>query len=137
MASGHYVAPRFVDLPDNPAEPNVGTRSRKDYSNRLERLNYKKQLRRKWMGRVHLMTLDDLDHRSKAYRKAQALFNELVDEYGHDGDLSFEQRQHANSIALLTAWIEDIAVRSFIGEKVDKNTCAALINTRRKEMATL
>jgi hypothetical protein len=125
-----------------PTDDGVGTTSFKDHRNERDRLNYKRHqrnhkqaLRRKWMGKVHLMTLDDLDHRSKAYRKAQASFDEIAEAYGPD--LDFQQRQLASSVALLTAWIEDIAVRSFIGEKVDKNTGALLINTRRKEMAAL
>jgi hypothetical protein len=87
------------------------------------------------MGKVHLMTMEDLDHRSKAYRKAQALYQEIADAYGPD--LDFQQRQLASSTALLTAWIEDIAVRSFIGENVNKMEGACLINARRKEMAAL
>lgn len=133
MANTALAQPETAD--NAPDAEGVGTRSLKTYRSKQARKYYRKQLRQKWMGRVQLMTLDDLDHRSKAYRKAQALYNEIAEAYGPD--LDFQQRQLASSVALLTAWIEDIAVRSFIGEKVNKDTAAVLINTRRKEMSSL
>lgn len=86
-------------------------------------------------GKLRLMTIDDLDGRTLAARRAHQLVGAIEDDLG--GDLTTSQRQLAQHAAILGAMVEDLATRWLQGEKIDQTMYATLINSQRRVLAAL
>jgi hypothetical protein len=86
-------------------------------------------------GKLRLMTLHDLDGRTLASRRAKELITTIEDDLG--GDLTVSQRQLVQHAAILGAMIESLAARWLLGEPIDQNTYAMLINAQRRVLAAL
>jgi hypothetical protein len=100
-------------------------------------------------GRVRLLTLDDLDGRTKAYQHVRDTRAAIASDLGGDGRLSTLERCAADHAALLSAVAADAAARWLRGEPVDilatlipavnsfNRTSAALGWQRRQNDVTL
>ncbi len=86
-------------------------------------------------GKLRLMTLHDLDGRTLASRRAKELIATIAEDMG--GDLTVPQRQLVQHAAILGAMIESLAARWLLGEPIDQNTYAMLINAQRRVLAAL
>jgi hypothetical protein len=86
-------------------------------------------------GKLRLMTLHDLDGRTLASRRAKELIATIEEDLG--SDLTVSQRQLVRHAAILGAMIESLAARWLLGEPIDQNTYAMLINAQRRVLAAL
>lgn len=82
-----------------------------------------------------LMTIDDLDGRTLAARRAKDLIAAIEEDMG--GDLTVSQRQLVQHAAMLGAMVEDLATRWLLGEKIDQANYALLINAQRRVLGAL
>jgi hypothetical protein len=86
-------------------------------------------------GKVTLLTLQDLDGRTLAARRARSLIESL--EEAHGPDVPIEQRLRIVDLAVLNAMTEDRATRYFRGEPVDAIEFATLVNAKRRVLDSL
>jgi hypothetical protein len=85
-------------------------------------------------GRIILLTLDDMDGRTLAARRAR----QLIDALGADDPgVGVEQRLRIVDLAVLNAMTEDMATRYFQGEAVDRIEFATLTNAKRRILDSL
>ncbi len=84
-------------------------------------------------GKARLLTLDDLDKRTKAAQRAFELRDNLVSERGGAEHMSSLRYIFTCSTAVLSAMIEDLNTRWLRGEPVDPSSIATLLNARRRE----
>lgn len=82
-----------------------------------------------------LMTIEDLDGRTLAARRAKDLIAAIEEDMG--GDLTVSQRQLVQHAAILGAMVEDLATRWLLGEKIDQANYALLINAQRRVLVAL
>jgi hypothetical protein len=80
-----------------------------------------------------LLTLDDLDRRTKAAQRAFDLHDRLVAERGGAESMSVLRYSMTRSVAVLSAMVEDQQVKWLRGERVDPAAIATLLNARRRE----
>jgi hypothetical protein len=90
-----------------------------------------------YAGKVTVMSLADLDGRTNAARRAKEVIGELEREYGSSEDLPVEQRMRIVDLAILNAMSEDLAVKFFLGEPVDRIEFATLVNAKRRALDSL
>src|SRR5262245_31023931 len=83
--------------------------------------------------KTRLLSIADLDGRTRARRRAEELRERVVSERGGADRMDALRLVHADSWAILTALIEDQIARLMLGEAVDPAGIATLINTRRRE----
>jgi hypothetical protein len=67
-------------------------------------------------GKLQLMTLESLDGRTLAARRAKQLVGAIEENMG--GDLTISQRQLATHAAILGAMIESMATQWLLGERL-------------------
>lgn len=83
--------------------------------------------------KVRLLTLADLDGRTRAAQRVIELSDTLLSERGGI-DASGELRKAiTRGVALLTVMVEDAATRWLSGEAVDPANIATLLNARRRD----
>ena len=82
---------------------------------------------------VKLLTLDDLDRRTRAAGRALELQETLVNERGGAGSLSVLRLSMTRSVAVLCAMVEDMQARWLLGEPIDPAAIATIMNARRRE----
>jgi hypothetical protein len=80
-----------------------------------------------------LLTLDDLDRRTKAGQRAFEFHDRLVSERGGAGSMGVLRYAVTRSVAVLSAMIEDAQARWLMGEPVSLADLATLLNARRRE----
>jgi hypothetical protein len=80
-----------------------------------------------------LLTLDDLDRRTKAAQRAFDLHDRLVAERGGAESMSVLRYSMTRSVAVLSAMVEDMQVKWLRGERVEPAAIATLLNARRRE----
>ena len=80
-----------------------------------------------------LLTLDDLDRRTKAAQRAFDLHDRLVAERGGAESMSVLRYSMTRSVAVLSAMVEDLQVKWLRGERIEPATIATLLNARRRE----
>jgi hypothetical protein len=78
-----------------------------------------------------LVTLEDLDRRSRAAQQAFEFRDKLLVERG--GAVSLLRHQMINTVAVLNAMIEDGLTRWVAGQDIDHVALLSLINARRRE----
>jgi hypothetical protein len=88
-------------------------------------------------GKVRLQSLDDLDGRTLAAKKASALVAALESDAGGSDNISTGQRQLIRHAALLGAYLEDQEVKWLQREDIDLTALVSVINAQRRLLATL
>jgi hypothetical protein len=83
--------------------------------------------------KLRLLTLDDLDGRTKARQRAEELRERLIAERGGIDRLDVMRRAHTNTWSMLTVMIESEMARYALGEPIEPANVATLINARRRE----
>ena len=78
-----------------------------------------------------LVTLEDLDRRTRAAQQAFEFRDKLLAERG--GGVSLLRQQMISTIAVLNAMVEDGCTRWLAGQEIDQNALLSLINARRRE----
>ena len=78
-----------------------------------------------------LVTLEDLDRRTRAAQQAFEFRDKLLAERG--GAVSLLRQQMISTIAVLNAMVEDGCTRWLAGQEIDQNALLSLINARRRE----
>jgi hypothetical protein len=84
-------------------------------------------------GKTKLLTLDDLDRRTRAATRALDLQDKLISERGGTENLSALRVEVLRSVAVLSAMVEDLQARWLMGEKTDVAVISTVINARRRE----
>jgi hypothetical protein len=80
-----------------------------------------------------LLTIDDLDQRTKAVQKAADFRDKLISERGGVDRLSLLRQSMIGTLAVLNSMIEDGLARWMAGEEIDHAALLSLINARRRE----
>jgi len=80
-----------------------------------------------------LLTLDDLDRRTKAAQRAFDIHDRLVAERGGAESMSVLRYSMTRSVAVLSAMVEDLQVKWLRGERIEPTLIATLLNARRRE----
>ena len=88
-------------------------------------------------GKVRLLSLDDMDRRTNAYRRCAELIAHVERDLGGPGRLSNAQLQLIRHAALTTGMIEDLGSRWLSGEPIDPNMFATLTNSARRLFETV
>lgn len=83
--------------------------------------------------KVRLLSLDDLDGRTRARQRAEELRERLMVERGGPDRLDVMRTTHASTWAILSTMIEDQMARFLMGDPVEPAAVATLINARRRE----
>lgn len=86
---------------------------------------------------VRLLTLADLDGRTRAAKRANEVLETVISERGGRDRLNMVQLKSAEAYAVLTAMIEGIGAGWLDGQKVDANEYATLLNARRREQQVM
>jgi hypothetical protein len=86
-------------------------------------------------GKVRLRSLDDLDNRTAAARRARELVADLESDLG--GDLSTAERELVKRAALLGAIVEDTEVRWLQRQHADLSLYGTLVDRQRRILETL
>jgi hypothetical protein len=88
-------------------------------------------------GKVRLLSLDDMDRRTNAYRRCAELIAHVERDLGGPGRLSTAQQQLIRHAALTTGMIEDLGSRWLSGEAIDPTMFATLTNSARRLFETV
>jgi hypothetical protein len=88
-------------------------------------------------NKVRLLSLDDLDRRTTAARRARELIAAVTGDLGGEERLATGERQLIQRVALLGCMAEDIESRWLMGEAVDPGTLATLANCQRRLLETV
>jgi hypothetical protein len=83
--------------------------------------------------KTRLLSLDDLDRRTRAGQRAFELHDHLVSERGGREAMSTLRYLLTRSVSVLSAMIEDMQARWLLGEPVEPAGMATLLNARRRE----
>jgi hypothetical protein len=83
-------------------------------------------------GRVVLRTLDDLDGRTMASRRAFALVRAIEDDLGGSDRLATGEREIIKRSAVLGAMAEDLEARWLSGQEIDPGELCVLANCQRR-----
>jgi len=80
-----------------------------------------------------LLTIEDLDQRTKAAQKASDFRDRLISERGGADRLSLLRKSMIGTLAVLNSMIEDGLARWIDGQEIDHAALLSLINARRRE----
>jgi hypothetical protein len=83
-------------------------------------------------AKTRLISLQDLDRRTAAYRQVSSLAAAIEADLG--GDLSKAQREVVEAAALLGAVWRDLAAHWFAGDAVDPGQLVAVAAAQRKHL---
>lgn len=83
--------------------------------------------------KVRLLTLKDLDGRTRASRMAKDIFETLVRERGGPDQMNAAQLEAAETYAVLTAMVKSGLTGWLDGQQVDAVEIATILNARRRE----
>jgi hypothetical protein len=86
---------------------------------------------------MRLLTLADLDRRTRAYQRAASLRDELLSDLGGPEHVSVAQRELAERTAVTSAMLTDIEARWLSGEMVDLAHYFTGQNAQRRNLQTL
>ncbi|HEY1474029.1 MAG TPA: hypothetical protein VGF53_08100 [Pseudolabrys sp.] len=89
------------------------------------------------LPRVKLLTLDALDGRTVAARRAKALIEAIEADLGGGAQLTEGARQLVQRAAVLGAYIEDFEARWIGGEPFEATEYLSAINAQRRVLATI
>lgn len=88
-------------------------------------------------GKVRLLTLEDLDGRTKAAQYVRETRSEVVADLGGEDGLSTLERVAVDNVVLTAAMLRDAGVRWLQGEQIDANAVATLQNTFNRSASSL
>lgn len=88
-------------------------------------------------GKVRLRSIDNLDQRTHAARRARELVAELESDLGGGDRLTVGRRELVKRAAMLGAIIEDHEVRWLRREPADLGTYGTLVDRQRRILETL
>jgi hypothetical protein len=88
-------------------------------------------------GKARMLTLDDLDGRTLAARRARMLVEDIESDLGGPKNISAAMRELVVRAAVLGALLQDGEARLLAGEKVDFAQHLAAINSQRRVLTTL
>jgi hypothetical protein len=88
-------------------------------------------------GKVRLLTLDDLDGRTRAAQHVRDTRQEVIGDLGGAEQLSTLERASVDHVALLDAMVKDAAARWLQGEAIDPTGVTTLVNTFNRSAAAL
>ncbi len=91
----------------------------------------------KGSGKARLLTLADLDRRTRAYQATERLLGELLADMGGAEFVSAGRRKTAQRAAVHGAMIDDMEARWMLGEPVDVTEYLAASNAQRRLLTTL
>jgi len=83
-------------------------------------------------GKVRLLSLDDVDGRTVAYRRCVDLISHIERDLGGVRQLSTAQQQLVRHAALTAAMLEDLGSRWLAGQPIDPSMYATLVNAARR-----
>lgn len=84
-------------------------------------------------GKQKLLSLDDLDGRTRAAQVVRQTIDAATSDLGGDAELSTAERMIIRRAAIAGAMAEDLAARWLTGEPVDTGTFASLTNVERRQ----
>jgi len=79
-----------------------------------------------------LLTLNQLDNRTAAYRETKALIDEIHSDLGGADRLSAAERQMVQHGAVLGAYATDLEARYLKGQRIDLTALCTILNTQRR-----
>lgn len=85
----------------------------------------------------HRMRLADLDGRTRGAKRANEVLETIISERGGRDRMNMVQLKSAEAYAVLTAMIEGIGAGWLVGQEVDANEYATLLNARRREQQVM
>ena len=88
-------------------------------------------------GRVRLLTLNDLDRRTRAYQRVKETRAEVLADLGGESQLSMLERIATDNVAVLNAMLVDVSARWLNGEAVEVTDVATLQNTFNRTASLL
>ena len=88
-------------------------------------------------GKLRLLTLDDLDRRTAAYRETRKLIDEIETDLGGGERLSTGERQLVQRAAVLGAVLTDTESRWIEGEPIDATAYCTIVNAQRRVLETI
>ena len=88
-------------------------------------------------GKVRLLTLADLDHRTTAARRAHDLIASIHTDLGGVDRLATGEQQIAQRAALIGTMAEDVEARWLAGQSIDPNILCVLANAQNRLFKTL
>jgi hypothetical protein len=88
-------------------------------------------------GKVKLLTLADLDHRTTAARRAHDLIDSIHSDLGGVAHLATGEQQIVQRAALIGTMAEDVEARWLAGQSIDPNILCVLANAQRRLFETL
>jgi hypothetical protein len=91
----------------------------------------------KTIGKARLLTLDDLDRRTSAYRETRKLITDLEGDLGGGDRLSTGERQLVQRAAVLGSMLADTEGRWIEGEPIDLGGYCAIVNAQRRVLEAI
>ena len=88
-------------------------------------------------GKVRLLSLDDLDGRTRAAQQVRETRQAILADCGGEADLSTLERIAVDNCALLDALVKDAAARWLGGEELDVAVLGTLTNSFNRTAAVL
>jgi len=88
-------------------------------------------------GKTRLLTLDDLDGRTRAAQYVKDTQREVISDLGGEDQLSTLERAAVGHVAVLDAMVKDAAARWLTGEPVEPSSVATLVNAFNRTAAVL
>ena len=88
-------------------------------------------------GKVRLLSVDDLDGRTKAAQRARETQDDVLADLGGVENLSTLERLAASHVSVADAMVTDLGVRWLRGDPVDPTAFATLVNTFNRSAAAL
>jgi hypothetical protein len=88
-------------------------------------------------GKLRLLTLEDLDRRTSAYRETRRLIDEIETDLGGGDRLSTGERQLVQRAAVLGALLEDTESRWINGVSIDPVSYCTVVNAQRRVLETI
>ncbi|HEY7248692.1 MAG TPA: hypothetical protein VH678_32920 [Xanthobacteraceae bacterium] len=90
-----------------------------------------RRARTRW-GRIKLRSLDELDGRTAAARRARDLIAHLVADAGGNDNITEGMRQLITRAAVIAAYVEDIEARWISGGNIKVEEYLAAANTQKR-----
>jgi hypothetical protein len=87
--------------------------------------------------RARLLTIKDLDGRTRAAKRANEVLETIISERGGRDRMNLVQMKSAESYAVLTAMIEGLGAGWLDGQAIDANAYSTLLNARRREQQVM
>ena len=88
-------------------------------------------------GKARLLTLDDLDGRTRAAQHVKDTRQEVMSDLGGEDRLSALERSAVDHVSLLDAMTKDAAARWLMGDPIEVSSIATLVNAFNRSAAVL